>query len=108
MGGKFLNLDLPIEVTDIDVSGRVSTIYIYILICKIHVRLDLFDQMPFVSQVVAEFNNTKVDLSIKPLQVFDIMDLPFLRDWLCRTVENTLQSSPIKVNLAGDQPDSGT
>jgi hypothetical protein len=41
----------------------------------------------------------QVDLTIKPLRAFDLLGLPFLKNWINIAVRNVLETTPIKVDV---------
>lgn len=52
--------------------------------------------------------NPAVDLAIKPFRAFDLLGLPFLKDWINLAITNALATTPIKVDLPQMEPDESS
>lgn len=88
LGSSLMNVNLPIVVKDVDIRS------------KLHLQLDLVKgKLPFVRTVHLGFSDTFVDLSIKPMKAFNLLDLPMLRMWLCGTITDVLANTEIHHQL---------
>lgn len=63
--------------------------------CVSHIQLRLnvtfFSEPPYLDTVTVAFRTVpRVDVSIKPLKVFDLKDLSFIHDWLVDTIQDVL------------------
>eukprot|EP01117_Protostelium_nocturnum_P007002 TRINITY_DN2509_c0_g1_i1.p1 TRINITY_DN2509_c0_g1~~TRINITY_DN2509_c0_g1_i1.p1 ORF type:complete len:620 (-),score=243.51 TRINITY_DN2509_c0_g1_i1:27-1886(-) len=79
LGGKFVSVPFPIMIKNIKLIGRMR---LTIAFC---------DTLPFLKVVTVAFKAPPlVELDIKPLKSFDIMDISVLKQYLAETIQNAL------------------
>lgn len=93
LGGKYADVKIPLSVKDIEISG------------KLHTRLDLDKRFPFVREMTFVIADPKFDFAVKPLRSFDLLGVPFLKDWIHDVVVDKLEATPIKINLESMIPE---
>jgi len=77
---KALKMNLPLVISNIELQGRM--------------RLDMWfvDEAYLIRYVKAAFKTMPmIGMSIKPLKAIDIMDFPFIQEWLTDTIEMALR-----------------
>ncbi|PRP77544.1 hypothetical protein PROFUN_14228 [Planoprotostelium fungivorum] len=87
LGGKFLNLRLPISITDLKLSGRL--------------RMDLtfLSRPPYLHTYKCSFLKLpEFQVQIKPMRGVNVLDFPFVEDWIYRTLEHLITTTMVLPN----------
>lgn len=58
--------------------------------------------MPFIATLALLFSELEIDLSLKCLKA-DVLNLPIIHSWMCKTIAQVLTAKPIIVQLMSEE-----
>ncbi|PRP81170.1 hypothetical protein PROFUN_02004 [Planoprotostelium fungivorum] len=85
---EYATLTIPIKIENIHFSSDLLFFF------------DLMNSPPFIKTMYLSFKNVSLDLSLKPLRLLDLIDIPFVQPLLESTVREVLMATPIVIDLA--------
>eukprot|EP01119_Soliformovum_irregulare_P016501 TRINITY_DN4781_c0_g1_i1.p1 TRINITY_DN4781_c0_g1~~TRINITY_DN4781_c0_g1_i1.p1 ORF type:complete len:664 (-),score=154.20 TRINITY_DN4781_c0_g1_i1:7-1998(-) len=84
LGGKIVNVKVPILIQDVRVRG------------KMRIELSLMPNSPYVHTLSYSFVELpEISLSIKPLKLLDIMDLPLIQQFMLQSIQELVRTSMV-------------
>eukprot|EP01114_Cavostelium_apophysatum_P014088 TRINITY_DN3561_c0_g1_i4.p1 TRINITY_DN3561_c0_g1~~TRINITY_DN3561_c0_g1_i4.p1 ORF type:complete len:906 (-),score=199.34 TRINITY_DN3561_c0_g1_i4:21-2738(-) len=91
LGGRHVNVKVPILIQDWNIKGRMRF------------DMDFFAKSPYLNNLTIAFvDPPHIDLSIKPMKTFDIMDMPILKQWVEESIKLLVRSTmvvPAQISL---------
>lgn len=84
LGGKFLNLKVPIAVQDFDITGTLRI--------DGHLFRD-FSSSHFLSY--AFVSPPAIEVAIKPIYAIDLMDIPFINEWIVESLRGAVKNTMV-------------
>jgi len=88
LGTTHLQISIPFSVQDLHITARVR------------VDLTFFPKSPYLHTLSYCFTEAPLlEFSIRPLKLFDLMELPYLNDWIEKSVKNLVMETMVKPEM---------